>query len=350
MSNGQTPQKGRSLGKSWLDANASEDSILHNAALGNIQTETDTLKAGDSTHVETALKGIYGPVSKYVTQESLYGDYSDIYSSLNTLSGRNMTGFDPIDYATKNKMGNPWELERAVRGGSFEHYAPRKGRWEGFSSSKAEYDKGKKLPGFSQWQKKGRPSIENYFYDLAFSQNLRATVDLGAGAQNKKAGHPSVKAQMRKLKEFTGDSYEGYMKDIVKSSIAQADKWASEYSLETQNMMGKSILAVDNRQITNEVRQNLTDLNKVVNRKAEFEKTKASLNNIKDSETQDITLKILKDEENSVTKLEDRILFNIDASSGKMTRALGQSLENMMTIQSFPTSAKRRTQKKKIKK
>lgn len=321
MSNGQKQNK--SFGKSWLDANALEDSINHAAALGNIRAETDTLNAGDSTHVDTALKGIYGPVSKYVSQDSLYSDYSNVYASLNTLSGRNMTGFDPIDYATKNKLGSKYQIELAVRGGNYGHFPM-------YSTSRV-YGKGKEIPGFSKWKKKGRPKIEDYFYDLAFQQNLKTMVDLGSSSQGKRARAPGTKQQLSKLKGITGDSYSGYMEDIVKSSIIKAEEWANKYSLDTKTMMGEAILAIDNKKINNEVSSTLLDLNKVLERKASFEKTKANLENLTPSDTSEVSYKILNDEASRLKEFEERILFNID-DSGAMTPALNESLLNISTV------------------
>ena len=317
--NGQDKKK-KSIASKWLTVSAEEDSASHNLALQGIQSAEDSLRNAQLPHVDEKLKGIYGPVSQYVSKDSLYQDYSNVYSALNTLSGRNLTGFDPIDYATKKELGTSYQRETAVRGGRYGHFP--------MYSTSPVYGKGKGIPGFSEWKKKGRPEIEDYFYDLAFQKNLDSIVSLGAQSQGVRKGPRSTNRLLSKLKQLTGDSFEDYMNDIVDSSIKQADSWISDYQAETKGRMGDVILAVDERKFSNEAQSTLTDLNAVLKSKENLDKTKKALDKISPTHKSNVTATIIDEQSTKNDSLENKILYNINENGG-MTRVLEDSLNTI---------------------
>jgi hypothetical protein len=307
--NGQDDKKKKkSIASNWLMSSAEEDSISHAQSLAAVSAEDDSLRNSQLPHVDKALKGIYGPVSQYVSPDSLYKDYSNIYNSLNTLSGRNLTGFDPIDYATKKGLGTSYQRETAVRGGRYGHFP--------MYSTSPVYGKGKGIPGFSEWKKKGRPEIEDYFYDLAFQQNLDSIVSLGAQSQGVRKGPRSTNRLLSKLKQLTGDSFEDYMDDIIDSSMKQADSWILDYQKDTKGKMGEAILAVDKRKFSNEAQSTLTELNAVLKRKESLDKTKESLDKIDSTHTTNVASKIIDEQTSKVDSLENNVISKADSTIG----------------------------------
>ena len=349
--NGQDKKK-KNQSKSWIAGYERDDSLATVARDSAFLAQQDSLNAGGNKNVDTILKSLYGPVSEYVRPDSLYQDYSRVYEAGINQKERNLSGYDPMDFAKKQGFGDSQMRQYALRGGRDVQYAQSQGSaYSMYPIMPIQTGYGDPfIPGYDLWKSQNiNPNnMEDYFYDLAFQDILSSQVRTGRKAQGKtfwSAGNLSnTQNNMRQLKQLVGEeNLQEHLDNISRQAISKARQWVTDYRTTTKAGMKSAIDVVQGRQDKLASDDILIDLNDVIRKKEALENTKASLGKIDSTNTTGATQKIIEEQTSKVDNLETQILYNID-ESGRMTRIIDDSLSH---ITNASTPIKKKDKKKK---
>ena len=335
MSNGQNPQNKATgiLARARKIYETQQDSIR---AAQAIKSDDDRKAKGDNQNVDDVLSSLYGPVSQYTDAKTLYGDYSRVYESGINYQQRNLSGFDPIDFAASKEWGNQSLRNQALRGGRDIQYAQSQGSaystWPSSMPRQTGYGE-PWLPGYQSWKdvkvdmgnlggvgKLNPNSMEDYFYDLAFQDVLKGQVELGNKAQGygwlTSGNINNTKNNLRQLKKLVGeDNYDSHITDITTQARLKARDWVTQYRNHSQGEMGKAIKAVESRQNVLKHKESIQDLNETIIRKTNLDKTKESLDKIPDSDTTKAAQDIFKLADKNLEAKIEKVVSNPSSSA-----------------------------------
>jgi|TARA_Y100000310_G_scaffold336063_1_gene419634 hypothetical protein len=283
--------------------------------------------------VDNALSSIYGPISEYVDSESLYDVFASTYGSGRTEKERDLTGFDPYDWASE-KLGvttTSGQRNLAIRGArkkeGLVHPEYYGSGGYGLPLAQSTYT-GERIPGYDDFReymskgdavtgKGGRDAnaFDDYFYDLAFQDELRSRVLLGTEAQGrkgylgKKAITPTIEGHMKELEILIPDkkSRELQLSDIKKQASIQAKKWSSQYKDYVITKIDPALEAVEQRQGVLNYESDVADLNRVIRKKKELDGTMDALNKVSPVHLTDIAGKIVEKVGQSILGVSDAV-------------------------------------------
>ena len=262
-------------------------------------------EADDTSAVvlDNTLSAIYGPISEYVDSETMWDAFASTYGAGRTSVERNITDFDPADWASEQGIGSWKTRARSVRGGRY-----REGRY-GFMPGGTDEPfvqgargkmpppvtfTGETIPGYDEWSEdmvveKGIApnAFDDYFYDISFQEALKSRVKMawqarGMGFMQKPLFMPSIESYMSELERLIPDEQarESQINDIKREASIKALDYSERYKEYVMPKIEDAITAVQTRQDVLKERETIEDLNEVVRRKQRLEKTKASLDKV----------------------------------------------------------------------
>tara|TARA_Y100000310_G_scaffold338030_1_gene426607 strand:- start:12365 stop:13831 length:1467 start_codon:yes stop_codon:yes gene_type:complete len=283
------------------------DSLMLQWSFQDIEPESTRVggEADDTSAVvlDNTLSAIYGPISEYVDSETMWDAFASTYGAGRTSVERNITDFDPADWASEQGIGSWKTRARAVRGGRY-----REGRY-GFMPGGTDEPfvqgargkmpppvtfTGETIPGYDEWSEnmvieKGIApnAFDDYFYDISFQEALKSRVKMawqsrGMGFMQKPLFMPSIESYMSELERLIPDEQarESQINDIKREASIKALDYSERYKEYVMPKIEDALQAVQTRQDVLKERETIEDLNEVVRRKQRLEKTKASLDKV----------------------------------------------------------------------
>ena len=294
MSNGQDKKKtSKSAHAIFQSLNTSywaEQDRISETKDGVVANDGKLLHGGGKPRVDDVLKSLYGPISAYVNKDNMYSDYSKVYESGFNESKRNLSGFDPIDYAKAKGIGSNYMRQQALRSGRLKTYEQADDMF-GYPVQTGYGEPW--IPGHQEWSSSkntyGQPlnpnTMEDYFYDLAFQEVLKGQVEIGHASQGtsmwKKGNTSNTQNNLRQLKNLVGeDNYSDVIDDISSKSLVKARDWVTDYRETSKGKMQTAITSVQKRQDVLTQKENIQDLNEVIIRKQQLDDTNSSLDSL----------------------------------------------------------------------
>ncbi|MAF59828.1 hypothetical protein CL631_03275 [bacterium] len=292
---------------------------------GDTLTKPGPLPPSDDEQVviDSALKSLYGPISEYTDAETLYDAFASTYGAGKTSYDRNLTGFDPQDYASEQGYGSIRRRARSVRGATYGEeplnllpsIANKRNRMIQFT--------GGRIPGYEGFSKymegatgKAPDAFADYWYDLAYQEELMDRINIGwetqgVGLSQRPLVMPSIDSYLSELKKLVpdDDQRDVILGDVEKSAYIRAKSLSADYKKNLiEEHITPSIEAVQQRQDVlsyekdkESTLESIEDLNKMIRAKKRLERTKASLNKVSPTNSTTSSRSI-------VDKIEDLVL------------------------------------------
>jgi len=263
------------------------------ARLDSLRDNPDADPATQQAAVDNALSSIYGPISDYVDPQSLYDVFASTYGEGRTARERDITGFDPADWAEEKQYGSGAQRRVAVRGSRKRVPGPSGDEWH---LAQIDSFTGERILGYDEYSeyfggKTGAApnAFDDYFYDLALQEGLQSRVTLGVESQGdkgyfgkKKVAMQGIRGLLEELEILIPDetARKAQLDDVKSQAIIKATGWAVEYKKDTLGKIEPALEAVESRQNVLDVEGDVRDLNKVIKARKRLDKTKAALNKV----------------------------------------------------------------------
>ena len=273
--------------------------------------------------IDSALKSLYGPISEYTDAETLYDAFASTYGAGKTSYDRNLTGFDPQDYASEQGYGSIRRRARSVRGATYGEEPLNLLPSIANKRNKMIQFTGGRIPGyegFSEYMEgatgKAPDAFADYWYDLAYQEELMDRINIGwetqgVGLSQRPLVMPSIDSYLSELKKLVpdDDQRDVILGDVEKSAYIRAKSLSADYKKNLiEEHITPSIEAVQQRQDVlsyekdkESTLESIEDLNKMIRAKKRLERTKASLNKVSPTNSTTSSRSI-------VDKIEDLVL------------------------------------------